>query len=73
MNGKGSKRRPADESKVRANWPFPDRKLATEWCAELNLFPMGALSENRMTEAEFRALLAEVGHMHRAAGPETLT
>lgn len=73
MSGKGSKRRKEDEAKVRANWPFPDRKLATEWCAELNLFPMGALPEGRLTESEFRALLAEVGHMHRAAEPETLT
>jgi hypothetical protein len=25
-NGKGSHRRPTDESKVAKNWPFPDRK-----------------------------------------------
>jgi hypothetical protein len=74
MAGKGMKPRAGyNHAAYVANYPFPERKLATEWCAELNLFPMGALPENRMTEAEFRALLAEVGHMHRVAEPETLT
>ena len=27
MNGKGSKRRPCNEKKVAANWPFAERKI----------------------------------------------
>ncbi len=68
--GKGSKRRKEDEAKVRANWPFPDRKTSAQWCEELALFPVGPMPETRMTESEFRAALVKVEFMHRTTEPE---
>lgn len=55
----------------RANFPFPERKLATIWCQELDLFPMGEMPEGRLTESEFKNALAKVGHMHKTEEPET--
>ena len=58
-------------SRYRDNYPFPERKTSTQWCADLNLFPMGPLPEGRMTETEFRSELVKVGHMHKVKEPET--
>ena len=71
MSGKGSKRRPCNEAKVREHWPFPERKLASQWCADLDLFPMGEMPEGRLTEVEFRDALAKAGHMHKTSEPIT--
>lgn len=68
---KGSKRRWGNEPKIRDNWPFAERKTATQWCESLDLFPMGPLPEGLLTESEFRGELAKVGHMHKTEEPET--
>ena len=70
MNGKGDKRRPGDEAKVRANWPLPERKTVAQWCEEFNVFAVGLMPTNRMTEAEFKAELVKVGYMHRTEEPK---
>ena len=71
MSGKGSKRRWGNETKVRENWPFPDRKTSTTWCSEFGVFPMGTMPEGRLTESEFREALTKVGHMVKTTEPET--
>lgn len=69
--GKGDTRRPCNESKIRENWPFPERKTSTLWCQELGVIPMGPLPEGRLTESEFRAALVEAGHVYKTEEPET--
>jgi len=72
MSGKGmTPRKGYNHEAYRTNFPFPERKLASQWCADLDLFPMGEMPEGRLTEVEFRDALAKVGHMHRVEEPVT--
>lgn len=72
MSGKGrGPEKGYNLTRYRDNFPFPERKFASQWCSDLNLFPMGEMPEGRLTEVEFREALAKVGHMHRVDEPET--
>lgn len=71
MSGKGrGPEKGYNPPKYRDRFPFPERKIASQWCEDLNLFPMGPLPEGRLTEVEFRDALAKVGHMIRKEEPK---